>query len=54
MIATTSKSVVFLTTVDLDESVENEELGEEKEARFDFKSILEKYAGMYKIKKKET
>lgn len=54
LIATTSKSVVFLTTVDLDESVENEELGEEKEARFDFKSILEKYAGMYKIKKERN
>ena len=53
LIATTSKSVVFLTTVDLEKSGEDVETGEEKEVSFDFKSIFEKYAGMYKIKKEK-
>jgi flagellar protein FliO/FliZ len=51
LIATTSKSVVYLTTVDLDESGEKTLMEEEKEARFDFKTIFEKYAGIYRTKK---
>ncbi|MGE5613908.1 MAG: flagellar biosynthetic protein FliO [Bacillota bacterium] len=54
LIATTPKSVVFLSTVDIEESEENEESEEEKEVRFDFKSIFEKYAGIYKIKKEKN
>lgn len=54
LIATTSKSVVFLTTVDMDESGDKAVSGEEKEARFDFKSIFEKYTGMYRTKKEKS
>ena len=53
LIATTSKSVVFLTAVDLDESGENALLEEEKEARFDFKTILKNMRAFTGQRKKE-
>ncbi|NLV35165.1 MAG: flagellar biosynthetic protein FliO [Clostridiaceae bacterium] len=59
LIATTSKTVNFLSKVDMEESVEEEEALLEADNRFEFKSIFEKYADMYrsnkgKNKKKEN
>ncbi len=51
LIASTSKSVEFLTTVDLDEGEINEETAAVTDNRFDFRAILEKYSGMYRAKK---
>lgn len=54
LIATTSKNVEFLTSVDLDESEEAEQ--NELQAglnTFDFKSLFEKYVNMYRAAKKE-
>lgn len=53
LIATTSKSVEFLTTVDLDEEAQMEETGNTADPRFDFRTILEKYSGMYRAKKQK-
>lgn len=52
LIATTSKSVEFLTTVNVEEAEEEHSLKTEAPAGvFDFKAIFEKYAGNYKNKK---
>ncbi|NMA34500.1 MAG: flagellar biosynthetic protein FliO [Clostridiaceae bacterium] len=48
LIASTSKSVEFLTTVELDETAASETDDEESGMRFDFRSIFEKYSGIYK------
>jgi len=51
LIATTSKTVEFLTKVELDEVTEQEAVPAENGVPFDFKSILEKYSGLYRSKK---
>ena len=52
LIATTSKSVTFLTTVELEETPEEQESEVKKrEGCFDFKTVFEKYTGIYKNKK---
>lgn len=48
LIASTSKSVEFLSKIDLDGNVEQETEHEEKGNPFDFKSLFEKYAGQYR------
>jgi len=48
LIATTSKSVVFLSEADIDEEAGKEVIPEKKEKLFDFKLLLEKYKGNYK------
>ena len=53
LIASTSKSVEFLTAVDMDESEINEETAAVTDTRFDFRAILEKYSGMYRAKKEK-
>jgi flagellar protein FliO/FliZ len=53
LIATTSKTVEFLTTVELDEDVIKEETEETADPLFDFRAILEKYSGMYRTKKQK-
>jgi len=57
LIATTSKSVEFLTLVDLgDDKAREAEEFEKKESRnvFDFKTIFEKYVNTYKSKRDGT
>jgi flagellar protein FliO/FliZ len=54
LIASTSKTIEFLTTVDLDENEISEETKDNTDLRFDFRSILEKYSGIYKAKKQNT
>jgi flagellar protein FliO/FliZ len=51
LIATTSKTVEFLTNVELDEEPGQEKVPAENGAPFDFKSIFEKYSGLYRSKK---
>ncbi|HEX2947127.1 MAG TPA: flagellar biosynthetic protein FliO [Clostridia bacterium] len=51
LIATTSKTVEFLTTVELDEEAVQETVPVENGFSFDFKSIFEKYSGLYGSKK---
>ncbi len=51
LIATTSKTVEFLTKVELDAETEREAVPAENSVPFDFKSIFEKYSGLYKSKK---
>jgi flagellar protein FliO/FliZ len=53
LIASTSKSVEFLTAVDMDESEMNEETADIADSRFDFRTILEKYSGMYRANKQK-
>lgn len=48
LIASTPKSVEFLSKVDIEEVAEQEASLEEKEKPFDFKSLFEKYTGIYK------
>jgi len=54
LIATTSKSVEFLTNVEMDETAAREPDIADKEMRFDFRSILEKYGGIYRPKREEA
>lgn len=55
LIATTSKTVEFLSKVELDEESAQETAQEavpgENSSPFDFKAIFEKYSGLYKPKK---
>ena len=52
MIATTSKTVEFLTAVTLEESSPEEQIvTQENVGLFDFKSLFEKYMGSYRVKK---
>lgn len=51
LIASTAKTVEFLTTVSVDESMRPETSAEERDAVFDFKSLFEKYTGAYRTKK---
>lgn len=53
LIASTSKSIEFLTAVDMDEAEIKEETVADNDTRFDFRAILEKYSGMYKAKKQK-
>ncbi len=54
LIATTSKTVELLTTVNIDDPIPDEEISSENTVLFDFKSIFEKYAGTYKTKKESS
>jgi len=55
LIASTSKTVEFLTVVSLDDSTpEQEVITREGDSLFDFKSLLDKYVGAYKTKKNST
>jgi flagellar biogenesis protein FliO len=54
LIASTSKSVEFMSTVEMDESEAIEDSSENMDNRFDFKAILEKYSGMYRAKKQRS
>jgi flagellar biogenesis protein FliO len=47
LIATTSKTVEFLTKVELDEEAAQETVPVENGFQFDFKSMFEKYSGLY-------
>lgn len=52
LIASTSKTIEFLTIVDLEDSAsEQEMITKEEGSLFDFKSIFEKYASTYRTKK---
>lgn len=51
LIASTSKSVSFLSRVDMEESVDEEVTPLDADIRFDFKSIFEKYTDMYRSNK---
>lgn len=52
LIASTSKAVEFLTTVNLEEpSPEVRETTQENAVLFDFRSLFEKYMGTYRAKK---
>lgn len=53
LIASTSKSVEFLTAVDMDEGEINEDNTDDADSRFDFRTILDKYSGMYRAKKQK-
>jgi len=53
LIASTTKSVEFLTSVELDKTAADETDAASSETHFDFRSILEKYGGIYKAKKAE-
>lgn len=53
LIATTQKTVEFLTSVNLDEDMEQESVSEYKDNLFDFKSLFDKYTGLYKAKKEK-
>lgn len=48
LIASTPKSVVFLSKVDIEEAAGQDEALEEKEKLFDFKSLFDKYTGIYR------
>ncbi|HOQ06590.1 MAG TPA: flagellar biosynthetic protein FliO [Clostridiales bacterium] len=50
LIATTSKTVEFLTTVEIDEEAETGTADAENSTRFDFRSLFEKYSGIYRSK----
>lgn len=50
LIATTAKSVEYLTTVELDEDAEAIAAEEDNGTRFDFRSVFEKYSGIYRAK----
>jgi len=50
LIATTAKSVEYLTTVELDEDAEATAAEEDNGTRFDFRSVFEKYSGIYRAK----
>ena len=53
LIASTSKTIEFLTVVNLDDSIpEQETLSKENGSLFDFKSLFEKYASAYRTKKR--
>lgn len=52
LVASTSKTIEFLTVVDLeDPAPEQEMIPKEEGSLFDFKSIFEKYANTYRTKK---
>jgi flagellar protein FliO/FliZ len=53
LIASTSKSIEFLTAVDMDKAEVNDETATDMDGHFDFRTILEKYSGMYKAKKQK-
>lgn len=53
LIASTSKSVEFLTAVELDEAEAMESSDEEENPRFDFRSVFEKYSGLYRAKNED-
>jgi flagellar protein FliO/FliZ len=48
LIASTSKSVEFLSKIDIEEVNGQEAAIEEKEKPFDFKSLFDKYTGVYR------
>jgi len=50
LIATTSKTVEFLTTVEIDEEAETRNADAENSTRYDFRSLFEKYSGIYRSK----
>ena len=55
LIASTSKSIEFLTTINIDESEpEQETIPQEHINLFDFKSLFEKYVNTYKVKKENN
>lgn len=54
LIATTSKTVEFLSKVELDGEHEREAAPAENRAPFDFKSIFEKYSGLYRAQKADN
>ncbi len=51
LIASTSKSVEFLSKVDLEESIEQEVIPVSKGNPFEFKTLFEKYTDMYRSNK---
>ncbi len=51
LIASTSKSVEFLSKVDLEEAIEQEAIPVNKENPFEFKTLFEKYTDMYRSNK---
>ncbi len=53
LIATTSKSIEFLANVDIEETDAEEAAQADKEMRFDFRAILDRYSGMYRAKKEK-
>ena len=53
LIASTSKSVEFLTAVELDEAEAMESSDGEENPRFDFRSVFEKYSGLYRAKNED-
>lgn len=55
LIASTSKTIEFLTTVNLDDSVpEKETILQDNNSLFDFKSLFEKYVNAYRNKKENN
>lgn len=55
LVASTSKSIEFLTTVNLDNPVpEQEAISQENGNLFDFKALFEKYVNVYKTKKENN
>lgn len=50
LIATTSRSVEYLATVELDGNAEATAAEEDNGSRFDFRSVFEKYSGIYRAK----
>jgi flagellar protein FliO/FliZ len=54
LIASTGKSVEFLSKVDLEEAVEQEETPPDIENRFEFKALFEKYADAYRSNKEKN
>lgn len=55
LVASTAKCIEFLTTVNLDNPVPEQEVTmQENSNLFDFKALFEKYVSMYKIKKENN
>lgn len=53
LIASTSKSVEFLTAVDMEPADGQEQAEDNNETAFDFRELFEKYKGFYKQKKEK-
>jgi len=52
LIATTSKTIEFLTTLEMDEDILTEDEASQGESLFDFREIFDKYISAYKKQKK--
>lgn len=51
LIASTAKTIEFLTNVTLEDTIPEQEMNSQENGAFDFKSLFDKYVNSYKTKK---